>query len=118
MASAAPPVRYPNVYGIDMPSAQELVAHGHNVEEIAANIGADKLIYQDLEDLLESAREGNPGVEQFECSVFTGEYITGDVDAQYLHQLASARNDSAKSAKDSQLRLDVVGLHNGDAGNQ
>jgi len=116
MASAAPPVRFPNVYGIDMPSAKELVAHGHSVEEVAANIGADWLVYQDLDDLIESAREGNPDVVQFDCSVFTGEYITGDVDQHYLNQLASARSDSAKTASDSQLRLEVVGLHNGGEG--
>jgi amidophosphoribosyltransferase len=112
MASAAPPVRYPNVYGIDMPSARELVAHGHEVDEIAANIGADWLIYQDLDDLIESAREGNSNIEKFDCSVFTGEYVTGDVDQYYLSSLEAARNDSAKMARETQLRLEVVGLHN------
>jgi amidophosphoribosyltransferase len=73
-------------------------------------------VYQDLDDLIESAREGNPDVVQFDCSVFTGEYITGDVDQHYLNQLASARSDSAKTASDSQLRLEVVGLHNGGEG--
>ncbi|MFA5632365.1 MAG: amidophosphoribosyltransferase [Porticoccaceae bacterium] len=116
IASAAPPVRYPNVYGIDMPSAEELVAHGHTVEEVAANIGADWLIYQELDDLIDSAREGNDSIEQFECSVFDGKYVTGDVDDNYLHQLAAARNDSAKMASEGQLRLEVVGLHNTDAG--
>ncbi len=116
MASAAPPVRYPNVYGIDMPSAEELVAHGNSVEEVAEIIGADWLIYQDLHDLIDSAKEGNPHVEGFECSVFTGEYITGDVDTAYLYRLAACRNDSAKMATESQNRPEVVGLHNSDAG--
>ncbi|MCK9468013.1 MAG: amidophosphoribosyltransferase [Porticoccaceae bacterium] len=112
MASAAPPVRYPNVYGIDMPSAKELVAHGHTVEEVAELIGADWLIYQDLEDLVESAREGNSHIKRFECAVFNGEYITGDVDEDYLHNLAATRNDSAKMARESDGRPEVVGLHN------
>jgi amidophosphoribosyltransferase len=114
MASAAPPVRYPNVYGIDMPTAQELVAHGHTVEEVAENIGADWLVYQDLDDLIESAREGNSSIERFDCAVFTGEYITGDVDDGYLENLAMQRNDSAKMARSANAQ--VVGIHNSDAG--
>ncbi|KJS08914.1 MAG: amidophosphoribosyltransferase [Gammaproteobacteria bacterium BRH_c0] len=116
MASAAPPVRYPNVYGIDMPSAKELVAHGHTVEEVAEIIGADWLVYQDLEDLIESAREGNSAIKRFDCAVFNGEYITGDVDEHYLHNLASERNDSAKMAREGQSRPEVVGLHNSGSG--
>ncbi len=116
MASAAPPVRYPNVYGIDMPAASELVAHGHTVEEVAAQIGADWLVYQDLEDLVESAREGNPKIRRFECAVFNGQYITGDVDETYLHNLAAVRNDSAKMANDQEGRPEVVGLHNSGSG--
>lgn len=115
MASAAPPVRHPNVYGIDMPSAEELVAHGRSVEEVAANIGADWLIYQDLPDLIESAREGNPLIERFECAVFTGEYIAGNVDKSYLEKLAVQRNDLAKMAKNTRARPEVIGLHNSDA---
>ena len=72
-ASAAPPVRFPNVYGIDMPAKSELIAHGHTTEEICELIGADGLIYQDLSDLIASAREGNPEIEQFDCSVFDGQ---------------------------------------------
>lgn len=116
MASAAPPVCYPNVYGIDMPSAVELVAHGRTVEEVAATIGADWLIYQDLADLIDTAREGNPDVDGFDCAVFTGEYITGDVDAEYLTRLAASRNDSAKMEREQYNRPEVVGLHNADAG--
>jgi len=95
-ASAAPPVRYPNVYGIDMPSANELIAHGRDVAEIASKIGADWLIYQDLEDLIRAVRKGNPRVTQFDASVFTGEYVTSDVDEAYLHHLEQKRNDGAK----------------------
>jgi len=97
-ASAAPPVRYPNVYGIDMPSAHELVAHGRTVEEVCELIGADRLIFQDLGDLISAAREGNPRIENFDCSVFDGRYVTGDVDEAYLNALEQRRNDAAKEA--------------------
>ncbi len=118
MASAAPAIRYPNVYGIDMPTAQELIAHGCSDEEVAARIGADWLVYQDLDDLVESAREGNPAIEHFECSVFTGEYITQDVDELYLTALQQKRNDGAKmesSSGDDDGNGDVLGIHNADA---
>jgi amidophosphoribosyltransferase len=112
-ASAAPPVRYPNVYGIDMPSADELIAHNRTEKEIAELIGADWLIYQDLHDLVAASQEGNPDIEQFECSVFTGEYITGDVDSAYLAQIDAARNDAAQSArKDNSEESAVIGIHN------
>jgi len=113
-ASAAPPVRYPNVYGIDMPSASELIAHGRSDEEVCHLIGADWLVYQDLEDLVSCSREGNPEVDGFECSVFTGEYLTGDVDDHYLERLDSLRNDEAQSRRRSALQAEgaVVGIHN------
>lgn len=98
-ASAAPAIRYPNVYGIDMPAADELIASGKTEKEIEEAIGADWLIYQDLEDLISTAKEGNPNIEQFECSVFNGEYITGDVDEIYLKRLENLRNDAAKAKK-------------------
>ncbi|WOX06303.1 amidophosphoribosyltransferase [Microbulbifer pacificus] len=101
-ASAAPAVKYPNVYGIDMPSATELVAHGRTTEEIREEIGADWLIYQDLPDLIVSSGEGNTEIKQFENSVFDGEYITGDVTEEYLHSLHTARNDNAKESKGKQ----------------
>lgn len=85
-ASAAPEVCYPNVYGIDMPSAEELVAHNHTIDEIAQLIGADKLIFQDLQALIEAAQEGNHDITRFEDSVFTGDYITGGIDENYLRQ--------------------------------
>tara|TARA_A100001037_G_C14952379_1_gene545575 strand:+ start:26 stop:721 length:696 start_codon:yes stop_codon:yes gene_type:complete len=113
LASAAPPVRYPNVYGIDMPSVDEFVANNKSVEEIGKAIGADLLIYQTLEDLVASAREGNPNIDGFETSVFDGNYITGDIDETYLNRLSKTRNDSAKS-KDENSSADhtVIGLHN------
>ncbi len=111
-ASAAPPVRYPNVYGIDMPVASELIAHGRSEEEVGELIGADRIFYQDLEDLKAACREVSPQIEQFDCSVFDGQYITGDVDDDYLAALEAARNDAAKdlSAGDHAL----VGMHNQD----
>ena len=96
-ASAAPPVRYPNVYGIDMPAAEELIAHGRSTGEIAGLIGADRLVFQDLDDLMAAVREGNPSLEQFDASCFNGEYVTGDVSSDYLRQLASRRADAARS---------------------
>jgi len=98
MASAAPPVRYPNVYGIDMPAASELIAHDKTVEEIQEVIGADWLVYQDLEDLIEAVRYDKHPIETFECGCFNGEYITGDVDSSYLEALQTNRSDKKKSA--------------------
>ena len=113
-ASAAPPVRFPNVYGIDMPAADELIAHGRTVEEVRVEIGADWLVYQDLEDLLACSREGNPAVDGFESSVFDGEYLTGNIDEHYLQSIQAARADSAKRHSDAVGVSDgaVVGLHN------
>ncbi|UYG06191.1 amidophosphoribosyltransferase [Halomonas sp. M4R1S46] len=109
-ASAAPPVRYPNVYGIDMPAANELIAHGRSEAEVGELIGADRMIYQDLDDLQDACREVNPALDAFDCSVFDGRYITGDIDATYLADLEASRNDAAKeqSAGDHAL----VGMHN------
>jgi amidophosphoribosyltransferase len=99
--SAAPAVRFPNVYGIDMPAPEELVAHGRTDEEVARVIRADWLVYQDLDDLIECSRIGNPGIERFECSVFDGSYITGDVDDAYINRLSMQRNDSAKQQRET-----------------
>lgn len=114
MASAAPPIRFPNVYGIDMPSADELVAHDRSVEEVERAIGADWLVYQRLEDLVESAREGNPSISSFECSVFDGKYVTGDIDDIYLERLSLHRSDKMKQRRDTGLNVDqtVIELHN------
>lgn len=117
-ASASPAVIYPNVYGIDMPTAKELIAHGRTHEEVCREIGADWLIYQDLEDLIAASAEGNASVTQFDCAVFTGEYITGDVTQEYLDKLAAARNDAIRSGKKSSSSGDNhMGLHNGVAVN-
>ena len=115
MASAAPGVRFPNVYGIDIPSAEELIAYNRSDEEVGELIGADWLIYQDLDDLIASASEGNSNIEQFECSVFDGNYITGDVDQHYLNRIDSQRNDAAKrgdTPEDGERKSQVIGIHN------
>ncbi|ROU00005.1 amidophosphoribosyltransferase [Marinobacter sp. R17] len=113
-ASAAPPVRYPNVYGIDMPAASELIAHDRTVEEIQKLIGADWLVYQDLEDLITCVNDVNPEIEAWECSVFDGNYITGDIDAAYLANLETQRGESNKAKKDPGMSSDnaIIDLHN------
>jgi amidophosphoribosyltransferase len=98
-ASASPPVRYPNVYGIDMPAASELIATGRSEDEIARAIGADKVIYQDLPDMIEAAREGNPDIQRFDASCFDGVYITGDVSRDYLDRIERIRCDTAKTSQ-------------------
>jgi len=90
-ASAAPAVRFPNVYGIDMPTQAELIATGRNTEQVAREIGADGLVYQDLADLEQSIRDLNPSITQFESSCFSGRYVTGDIDEAYLARLSSTR---------------------------
>jgi len=110
-ASAAPPVRYPNVYGIDMPTSTELIAHGRTVEQLEKMLGADRLIFQDLPDLVEAVRVGNPKIERFDCSVFTGEYVTQDISADYLNQLELFRSDAAKEAR-RRGSATVIDLHN------
>ena len=110
-ASAAPPVRFPNVYGIDMPTTEELIAHDCNVEEITAKIGADWLVFQDLDDLVDAVQKGNESIESFDCSVFTGEYITGGVSGDYLEHLEQLRSDSAKQDRRN-ADHEVIELHN------
>ncbi|WP_234494130.1 amidophosphoribosyltransferase [Vibrio maritimus] len=112
MVSAAPEVRFPNVYGIDMPSANELIAHGRDNDAICKQIGADALIYQTIPDLIEAVGLGNPDVKLFEASVFNGEYVTGDIDQSYLDYLDSLRNDDAKVQRDIQQDLANLELHN------
>ena len=97
MASAAPPIRYPNVYGIDMPVCSELIAHNRSVEEICEEIGADWLVFQDLSDLIESVQVGNPALNGLEYSCFTGEYMTEGITQTYLTQIEELRNDDAKT---------------------
>ena len=110
-ASAAPEIRFPNVYGIDMPSPHELIAYGREVDEIAALIKADGLIYQDLDDLIAAVAEENPSITKFETSVFSGQYVTGDVDQSYLEQLNVQRSDSAKKKKTGEA-LNNLDIHN------
>jgi amidophosphoribosyltransferase len=98
-ASAAPPVRYPNVYGIDMPAAHELIAHGRSDEEVARLIGADRVIYQELDDLIKSVGQGNTAIRRFDASCFSGEYVTGDVTQPYLDRLEAQRNDENKTRR-------------------
>lgn len=111
-ASAAPEIRFPNVYGIDMPSANELIAHGRDVEDICEMIGADGLIFQDLEDLIKSVNELNPEIARFETSVFDGHYITQDIDQSYLEKLDSKRNDLAKADALKGANASNLELHN------
>ncbi|WVF70881.1 amidophosphoribosyltransferase [Kwoniella sp. CBS 6097] len=98
-ASCAPPIRHSNVYGIDMPTPKELIAHGRTTEEVAQHIGADLVIFQTLPDLIASCRQFNKSIETFDCSVFTGEYVTGGVDDRYLEHIEKLRNDNAKAKK-------------------
>ena len=96
-ASAAPPIRFQNVYGIDMAATEELIAHQREDQEIANFIGADWLVYQDLEDLIDCAKEGNKEIKNFETSIFDGNYVCGSVTKEYLTNLESERKDSNKS---------------------
>ncbi|MFO1506418.1 MAG: amidophosphoribosyltransferase [Lysobacterales bacterium] len=97
-ASAAPPVRFPNIYGIDMPTTSELVAHGRSVEEIRVLLGADWLVFQDLDDLVAAVSEGNEALTRFDASCFSGDYVTG-VEPTYLRELEFRRSDEAKALR-------------------
>ena len=110
MASAAPAVRFPNVYGIDMPAVDELVAHNRNDQEIAEWIGADWLIYQDLDDLIDAVQKGNRAIKEFDCSCFNGEYITKTVDDDYFDKIKSIRSDAAKTT--AAEHASAAGLYN------
>jgi amidophosphoribosyltransferase len=106
-ASAAPPVRYPNVYGIDMPSRYELIATGRTDAEIAREIGCDELIYQDLDALIEDVRSVNPEVTNFEASCFSGIYVTGDITKEYLDGVEASRQDEKEAAVAAENQLDL-----------
>lgn len=109
--SAAPAVRFPNVYGIDMPSAHELIAHNRTTEEVAELIGTDWLIYQDLEDLKNAVRfEGASNLQEFDCAVFDGIYVTGDINAAYLDHIEEERNDSAIASRKEDA--EIIELYN------
>jgi amidophosphoribosyltransferase len=111
-ASAAPAVRYPNVYGIDMPAKEEFIAHGRSTDEIAKEIGADWLVYQDLDDLISACLVGSKTeARSFDCSVFTGEYVTGDINEAYFDRLSQLRNDASKG-KRAAVENVAIDLHN------
>ena len=111
MASAAPPVRHPNVYGIDMPTKDELIAHNRSIEEIREFIGADALIYQDVDAMKKVVGAMNPVLDGFEASCFDGRYITGDVSAADFDEMAAQRSkaqgddDEGPGADRSRLAL-------------
>lgn len=117
-ASAAPPVRFPNVYGIDMPSRDELLATDRTDEEICKEIGADALIYQDLDELVRDVKLSNPKISDFDCSCFDGKYVTGDIDDVYLSRIESARGDlngKQKPANSStQMDLNLINANEED----
>ncbi|HPF77788.1 MAG TPA: amidophosphoribosyltransferase [Alphaproteobacteria bacterium] len=112
-ASAAPPIRYPNVYGIDMPVKSELIAHGKTEKEVEKAIGADWLIYQDLDDLIKAVIPSDEeGIEHhFDCSVFDGKYVTDDIDDAYLDHLKQSRNDGAKNKINVLEETEFVDAH-------
>ena len=105
-ASAAPPVKFPNVYGIDMPASSELIASNKSDEELAQFIGADWLLYQTLEDLIASVRFEDSEVKAFDTSCFSGDYVTNDVTQAYLQKIELKRNDTAKM-KEEKLRKQI-----------
>ncbi len=111
-ASAAPPVRYANVYGIDMPAVEELIGHNRQDTQIAQAIGADWLIYQDLADLIVAAQIGNPSIKEFETSVFDGIYKTGDITPTYLDEIAKRRSDASRQKNRRSTDSAVIDLHN------
>ena len=109
-ASAAPPVKFPNVYGIDMPTRRELIATGRTDEEICREISADRIIYQDLEDLKAAVTKANPAIRDFDASCFDGRYITGDITPEYLDMVEAARSGKPKEPEpsDDQMELDLA----------
>ena len=105
--SAAPPVRFPNVYGIDMPTQQELIATGRTDEEIARTIGADALVYQDIHDMQQAVRDLNPAMQRFEASCFDGQYITGDITPEYLARLGQSRRQPGEDEASGGLQFNM-----------
>jgi amidophosphoribosyltransferase len=106
-ASAAPPVLYPNVYGIDMPTRDELIAHGRTVEEVCTEITADRLVYQDVDALKRAISDVNPGLKNFEASCFDGVYVTGDVTPEYLDRQETARHKPKKNQVEDPVRTQL-----------
>lgn len=115
-ASSAPPLLHPNVYGIDMPARNEYIAHGQSIDEIGREIGADFLVFQDLEDLIKACTPEGRDNAEYDVSCFTGEYCTGDVSEEYLEMLELQRKDSAKNGNDSDEpeEIDNIDIHNED----
>jgi amidophosphoribosyltransferase len=109
-ASAAPPVRFPNVYGIDMPTRSELIATGRNAAQVAEAIGADAVFYQELSDLVEDVRRCNPKIKNFDASCFDGNYIAGDVSAEYLARIEASRQDAETRGDDSSSESNQLDL--------
>jgi amidophosphoribosyltransferase len=107
-ASASPPVRFPNVYGIDMPTREELIANGRSDEEVAREIGCDELIYQDLEALVSDVSSVNPAVQSFETSCFSGVYITGDITPEYLDGVEAQRRGEGELRPVAATQLDLA----------
>jgi len=114
MASAAPQVCHPNVYGIDMPTAEELIAYNRTVEQINDCIGSDALIYQDLQDLKDAVKKQNPLIDDFEASVFDGKYVTGDINDSYFEHLASLRSEDAKKIQEQKEEIASLEMYNED----
>ncbi len=116
LASAAPPVKYPNVYGIDMPTRHELIAHDKTEDQIKQEIGADDLIYQDLDDLKMTVHQENKNLKEFDCSCFDGQYVTDDVSEIYLNKIEAIRSDKTLNERPSnattQLDLNLIDLSN------
>ncbi len=109
-ASASPPVRSPNVYGIDMPDVREFIANNKTEEEVRHAIGADWLVYQNLQDLIDSVRKGNPEIKNFDTSCFSSDYVTGDISREYLNRLQNHRNEQTKTEQNAEDT--VIGLYN------
>jgi len=112
IASAAPAIRYPNVYGIDMPSKNELIAHNRDEAGVAEKIGADRVFYQELEALEASVKILNPNIQGFDCSVFNGIYLTGDIDEQYHARNDALRSDDQKKKKNEAANADIIDMYN------
>ncbi|KAG0091248.1 amidophosphoribosyltransferase [Podila epicladia] len=112
LASCAPEIRFPNVYGIDMPSPHELVAYNKTEDQIAEAIGADKVVFQDLAGLISSCQKFNPSIASWDASVFDGKYVTGKVDQKYLKHLENLRADGNKSCFEDMQSPETLGLHN------
>ena len=106
-ASAAPPVLFPNVYGIDMPTRDELIAYGRSTEEVCREITADRLVYQDVDALKRSIADVNPDIKNFEASCFDGIYVTGDVTPEYLDRLENARNNPKTALPEDTVRTQL-----------